>query len=306
MSFGESDRGGHPWTLDEQRSRTMIRHALERGINFFDTANVYSLGSSEEILGRALRDMARREDVVVATKLCYRMRPGANGQGLSRRAILSEIDFSLRRLGMDHVDLYQVHRWDPNTPIEETPEALNDVVRMGKARYIGASSMFAWQFAKALGISRQNGWARFVSMQNHLNLLYREEEREMIPLCMDEGIGIIPWSPLARGRLSRAAAAESLRGQTDKTLLDRFPAGVESDERIIAATARVAAARGVPMAQVALAWVASHGGVTAPIIGATKVSHVDDAVAAMDIRFDAAERAALEEPYVPRAVIGHV
>jgi aryl-alcohol dehydrogenase-like predicted oxidoreductase len=306
MSFGEPGRGDHEWTLGEEQSRAIIRHALERGINFFDTANVYSLGSSEEIVGRALRDMARREDVVVATKLYYRMRPGANGQGLSRRAILSEIDLSLKRLGMDHVDLYQIHRWDPHTPIEETLEALTEVVRMGKARYIGASSMFAWQFAKALGIQRRNGWARFVSMQNHLNLLYREEEREMIPQCVAEGVGVIPWSPLARGRLSRAAPSESVRGQTDKTLLGRFPAGVESDERIIAATARIAAARGAAMAQVALAWVASHAGVTAPIIGATKPGHIDDAVSALDIRLDEEERAALEDPYVPRAVIGHV
>lgn len=305
MSFGEPGRGDHEWTLGEDDSRAVIRHALERGVNFFDTANVYSNGSSEQIVGRALRDMASRDEVVVATKLFYRMRPGANGQGLSRRAVFSELDASLKRLGMDHVDLYQIHRWDPNTPIEETLEALNDVVRMGKARYIGASSMFAWQFAKALGIQRLNGWARFVSMQNHLNLLYREEEREMIPLCLDEGVGTIPWSPLARGRLSRRSAAGTARGDTDATLLGRFPAGMESDERIIDAAAGVAARRGVPQAQVALAWVAQHDGVTAPIIGATKTAHIDDAVAALDLGLDADEIATLEKPYVPRVVIGH-
>lgn len=305
MSFGEPDRGDHPWTLGEEDSRAVIRHALERGVNFFDTANVYSNGSSEEIVGRALRDMATRDEVVVATKLYYRMRPGPNGQGLSRRAVFSELDASLKRLGMDHVDLYQIHRWDPNTPIEETLEALNDVVRMGKARYIGASSMFAWQFAKALGIQRQNGWARFVSMQNHLNLLYREEEREMIPLCQDEGVGIIPWSPLARGRLSRSSPRGTVRGDSDATLIGRFPADMESDQRIIDATAQVAARRGVPQAQVALAWVAQHEGVTAPIIGATRIAHVDDAVAAVAMRLDAKEMAALEGPYLPRAVLGH-
>lgn len=306
MSFGEPSRGNHQWTIGEEDSRAIIRHALERGVNFFDTANAYSDGSSEEILGRALRDMSSRDEVVVATKLFYRMRPGANGQGLSRRAIFSELDASLKRLGMDHVDLYQIHRWDPETPIEETLEALNDVVRMGKVRYIGASSMFAWQFAKALGIQRQNGWARFVSMQNHLNLLYREEEREMIPLCLDQGVGIIPWSPLARGRLSRKSAKGTVRGDTDVTLLGRFPAGVESDEKIIETVAEISAKRGVPQAQVALAWVSQHEGVTAPIIGATKVSHIEDAAAAIAMTLDAQEIASLEEHYVPRAVLGHV
>jgi aryl-alcohol dehydrogenase-like predicted oxidoreductase len=305
MSLGEPDRGDHEWTLPEEESRALVRHALEKGINFFDTANVYSLGSSEEILGRALRDMARRDEVVVATKLSYRVRPGPNGQGLSRRAIFSELDASLKRLGMDHVDLYQIHRWDPNTPIEETLEALNDVVRMGKVRYIGASSMFAWQFAKALGISQANGWARFISMQNHLNLLYREEEREMIPLCKDQGIGIIPWSPLARGRLSRPSPGGTTRGRTDNILRSRFPRGAESDERILKATEEVARSRGVSMAQIALAWVAQHDGVTAPILGATKLSHIDDAVAALDIKLTAQEIAALEGSYVPREVIGH-
>lgn len=306
MAFGEPARGDHDWTLPEEASRDIIRHALDKGITFFDTANSYSAGSSEEILGRALRDMARREDVVVATKVFYPMRAAPNGKGLSRRAIFTEIDDSLKRLGMDHIDLYQIHRWDPETPIEETLEALNDVVRMGKARYIGASSMFAWQFAKAIGISRANGWTSFVSMQNHLNLLYREEEREMIPLCLNEGAAVIPWSPLARGRLSRPAAGESRRAGQDKVLNSRFPDGVAADDAIVSATASIASARGVPQAQVALAWVVQHPGVTTPIIGATRTSHIDDAVAALDLRLTESEIITLEENYRPRNVIGHV
>ena len=302
MSYGGPDRGFHPWTLDEDTSRPFIARALELGITFFDTANVYSDGTSEEILGRALKDMASsRDEVVVATKVHGRMRPGPNGGGLSRKAILAEIDNSLRRLGTDYVDLYQVHRWDPHTPVEETLEALDDVVRAGKARYLGASSMWAWQFSKALHLQRQNGWARYVSMQNHYNLLYREEEREMLPLCADEGVGVIPWSPLARGRLARPWDEATERSATDefgKTLYE------PSDRTVVERVHEVAAARGVPAAQVALAWVASRPGVTSPIVGATKPHHLDDAVAALDLELSAEEVAQLEEPYVPHAVAG--
>lgn len=291
MTYGEPSRGAHPWTLDEETARPLIRKAIEAGINFLDTANTYSLGSSEEIVGRAIRDFARRDEIVLATKVCLRMRPGPNGAGLSRKAILSELDASLRRLGTDYVDLYQIHRHDPATPIEETLEALNDCVRAGKVRYIGASSMPAWRFAKAVYTSRANGWAEFVSMQNHLNLIYREEEREMLPFCAEEGIGVIPWSPLARGRLTRDWDETSARTETDefgKTLY------VEADRKVAEAVASVAEARGVPRAQVALAWVAGKPGVTAPIVGASKAQHLDDAIAA------------LEAPYRPHAVSGFV
>ena len=304
MSFGVPDRGTHPWTLDEERSRPLIRCALELGVNFFDTANVYSDGTSEEIVGRALRDFAQRDEVVLATKVRSRMRPGANGAGLSRKAILSEIDHSLRRLGTDYVDLYQIHRWDPGTPIEETMEALHDVVKAGKARYIGASSMYAWQFAKAQHVAERHGWTRFVAMQDHLNLLHREEEREMLPLCMDQQIAVIPWSPLARGRLTRDWDATTERTATDGFGRGLYQGAVDADRRIVEAVARVAASRGVPRAQVALAWVAQHPAVSAPIVGATKVSHLDDAVAALDLRLTAEEIAELESPYVPHAVVG--
>jgi 1-deoxyxylulose-5-phosphate synthase len=301
MSFGDPNRGGHPWSLDEEHARPLIRQALEAGINFFDTANVYSAGSSEEITGRALKDFANRDDVVIATKLNGRMRPGPNGAGLSRKAVLTEIDHSLRRLGTDYVDLYQIHRWDPNTPIEETLEALNDVVKMGKARYIGASSMYAWQFAKALHTSERHGWTRFVSMQNHYNLIYREEEREMLPLCADQGIGVIPWSPLARGRLARDWDASTARSETDEFRRKLY---LESDRDIVARVAEIASARGVPRARVALAWLLGKPPVTAPIIGVTKPEHISDAVAALDIALDADEVAQVEKPYAPHQIAG--
>jgi aryl-alcohol dehydrogenase-like predicted oxidoreductase len=304
MSFGVPERGTHPWTLDEEKSRAVIRHALELGINFLDTANVYSDGTSEEIVGRALRDFARRDEIVLATKVHNRMRPGPNGSGLSRKAIFAEIDHSLARLGTDHVDLYQIHRWDPATPIEETLEALHDVVKAGKARYIGASSMYAWQFSKALYTSKLNGWTQFATMQNHLNLLHREEEREMLPLCRDHGIGVIPWSPLARGRLTRDWDASSERLASDAYGQSLYRGLLESDRKTVEALAQVAAARGVPRAQVALAWVAQTRGVTAPIVGATKVAHLDDAVAALDLTLEPAEIAALEAHYVPHAIAG--
>jgi len=301
MTYGIPERGNHLWTLDEEASRPFIQKALELGINFFDTANVYSDGTSEEIVGRALKDFASRDEVVLATKVHGRMRPGPNGAGLSRKAIFSEIDASLQRLGTDYVDLYQIHRWDNATPIEETLEALHDVVKAGKARYIGASSMFAWQFAKALYLADLNGWTRFVSMQNHYNLLYREEEREMMGLCADQGIGVIPWSPLARGRLTRDWDEKTERAQTDefgKTLY------VVSDQQIVERVAEVAEKRGIPKAQVALAWMLSKPFVTAPIIGASKPHHLDDAVAALGLKLSGEEIAALEESYVPHQIAG--
>jgi aryl-alcohol dehydrogenase-like predicted oxidoreductase len=306
MTYGEPGRGTHEWTLPEAESRPFIARAIEAGINFFDTANVYSAGSSEEILGRALKDMVPREQVVVATKVHGPMHKDPNGRGLSRKAILTEIDASLRRLGMDYVDLYQIHRFDPTTPIEETLEALHDVVRAGKARYIGASSMYAWQFCKALYLAKLHGWSRFVSMQNHLNLLYREEEREMLGLCAEEGIGVIPWSPLARGRLAREYTEDppTKRAETDqfgKTLYKEQP---EAERAIIDAVGQVAASRGVPRAQVALAWVLTKPAVSAPIIGASKMQHLDDAIAALSITLTPDEIRALEAPYRPRAVAG--
>ncbi len=304
MSYGEPDRGAHPWSLGEAESRPFIRKALDLGINFFDTANVYSAGSSEEIVGKALLDFAPRDEVVIATKVHGRMRPGPNGAGLSRKAILSEIDASLKRLGTDYVDLYQIHRWDYSTPIEETLDALNDVVRAGKARYIGASSMYAWQFAKALAISDREGWARFVSMQNYLNLLYREEEREMLPLCREEKIAVMPWSPLARGRLTRDWDAASARAETDAFGKTLYAGTEEADRKVVEAVAAVAAARGAPKAQVALAWVLRQPGVTTPIVGATKLSHLEDAVAALSLRLTDEEAASLEAPYAPHRVVG--
>jgi aryl-alcohol dehydrogenase (NADP+) len=303
MTYGEPDRGNHPWTLGEHDSRPFIRKALAVGINFFDTANVYSDGSSEEILGRALHDFTVREEVVIATKVHGRMRSGPNGGGLSRKAIMVEIDGSLRRLRTDYVDLYQIHRWDPKTPIEETVEALHDVVKAGKARYVGASSMYAWQFSKALYTADLGGWTRFVSMQDHYNLLNREEEREMLPLCADQGVGVLPWSPLARGRLTRDWDATTARSESDefgRTLYDTS----SSDRAIVERVAKVAQDRGVPRAQVALAWVLAKPGVTAPIVGASKPQHLDDAVAALDLRLTPDEIAFLEEPYVPHPVVG--
>ncbi len=305
MSYGIAERGNHLWTLNEEASRPFIRKALESGINFFDTANVYSDGTSEEIVGRALKDFASRDAVVIATKVNGRMRPGPNGAGLSRRAIMAEIDASLRRLGVDHVDLYQIHRFDYKTPIEETLEALHDVVRAGKARYIGASSMYAWQFAQMLAVAERHGWTRFVSMQNYVNLLYREEEREMLPLCAAEGIGVIPWSPLARGRLTRNWDDHSARSETDEFGRSLYAKSADNDKKVVEQVAKVALARGVPRAQVALAWLLAKPVITAPIVGATKLQHLDDAVAAVSLRLSAEEIASLEAPYVPHAVTGH-
>jgi aryl-alcohol dehydrogenase-like predicted oxidoreductase len=301
MSFGDASRGGHPWVLPEQESRVLIEKALAAGITFFDTANVYSAGSSEEITGRALKDFAHREDVVLATKVYNRMRPGPNGAGLSRKAIIAELEASLTRLGTDYVDLYQIHRWDPATPIEETLEALDACVRSGKVRYLGASSMWAWQFSKALHLAGERGWHRFVSMQDHYNLLNREEEREMLPLCADEGIGVIPWSPLARGRLTRDWDSSTNRSETDEFGSKLYNDG---DRVIVERVAQVAEARGVSRAQVALAWVLSKPVVSAPIVGVTKDHHLDDAVAAVDLELTAEEIATLEEPYTPHAVVG--
>ena len=303
MSFGAPERGNHPWSLDEETSRPFIRQALELGINFFDTANVYSAGSSEEIVGRALADYADRDEVVIATKVHGTMRGGRNSGGLSRKAIMTEVDHSLRRLGTDYIDLYQIHRWDARTPIEETMEALHDVVKAGKARYIGASSMWAWQFSKALHVADRNGFTRFVSMQDHYNLLNREEEREMLPLCADEGIGVIPWSPLARGRLTRPWDEVTERSETDE-FGRRLYGVIEADRTVVDRVAEVAEGRGVPRAQVALAWVLSKPGVTAPIVGVTKPHHTEDAVAAVDLDLSDEEIRLLEEPYVPHPVAG--
>ena len=304
MSYGGGNRGNHAWSLGEEESRPFIKRALEAGINFFDTANRYSLGNSEEILGRAVKDFARRDEVVIATKVYGRMRPGPNGAGLSRKAIMVEIDASLRRLGTDYVDLYQIHRWDYETPIEETLEALHDIVKAGKARYIGASSMHAWQFARALGIAERHGWTRFVSMQNLVNLLYREEEREMLPLCAAEGIGVIPWSPQARGKLTRDWNYTSIRTETDEAFGRLFAKTEDADRKVVDRVAQVAAARGIPRAQVALAWLLAKPVITAPIVGATKLQHLDDALASVRIKLSEEEIALLEEPYIPHAVVG--
>ncbi|CAB3804645.1 aldo/keto reductase [Paraburkholderia fynbosensis] len=304
MTYGVAERGNHVWTLDEATSRPLIRQALDMGINFFDTANVYSDGTSEEIVGRALKEFATRDEVVIATKVNNRMRPGPNGAGLSRKAIFSEIDNSLRRLGTDYVDVYQIHRWDATTPIEETLEALHDVVKAGKARYIGASSMFAWQLSKALYTSRLHGWTEFVSMQNHLNLLNREEEREMLPLCADQGLAVMPWSPLARGRLTRDWNEPTERERTDEIGASLYGQTVDADRRVIEAVAMVARERGVPRAQVALAWVAQKREVTVPIVGASKPLHLEDAVASLSLDLSGEEIALLERSYIPHAHVG--
>jgi aryl-alcohol dehydrogenase (NADP+) len=304
MSYGRPSRGGYEWVLDEEASRPFLRRAVELGINFFDTANGYSGGSSEEVLGRALAEYARRDEVVIATKLFAPWRQGPNGGGLSRKAIMTAIDDSLRRLGVDHVDLYQIHRWDGHTPIEETMEALHDLVKAGKVRYLGASSMYAWQFAKAQYTADLHGWTRFVSMQNHYNLLHREEEREMLPFCRDQEVGVIPWSPLARGRLTRDPDTSTERSSSDTFGTSLYSRTEQADRTVIERVAEVAEKRGVPRAQVALAWVAGAPGVTAPIIGATKPHHLEDAVAALDLELDPEERALLEEPYVPHEVVG--
>ena len=301
MSFGDSQQGNHAWTLPEEASRVILRQAFDAGINFFDTANVYSAGTSEEIVGRAMADFGNRDNIVLATKVHGRMKEGPNGGGLSRKAILSAVDASLRRLGTDYIDLYQIHRWDPATPIEETMEALHDVVKAGKARYLGASSMFAWQFSKAQYLAKAHGWTPFVSMQDHYNLLNREEEREMHPLCLDQGVGVIPWSPLARGRLAREWGVETERSGTDVFGAKLYDDG---DRAIVEAVGRVAERRGVPRAQVALAWLLQRPAVTAPIVGATKERHLSDAVAALELTLDESELVELESPYRPHLPAG--
>ena len=306
MGFGDSEAWVHKWLLNEEDSRPVIKKALDLGINFFDTANVYSLGKSEEILGRALKDYANRDEVVIATKVHGKMHDGPNGSGLSRKAIMSEIDKSLKRLGTDYVDLYIIHRWDYNTPIEETMEALHDIVKAGKARYIGASAMYAWEFQKALHVAEKNGWTRFVSMQNHLNLIYREEEREMIPLCKDEKIALTPYSPLASGRLTRNLSETTKRSETDQIAVSKYGSTEEADRLVIERLAAVAERRGIPRLHIALAWLLQKEPVTIPIIGATKLSHLEDAVPALSVKLEPEEIAFLEEPYVPHKVIGAV
>jgi aryl-alcohol dehydrogenase-like predicted oxidoreductase len=308
MSYGIPQRGQHAWTIDEKESRPFIARALELGINFFDTANSYSDGTSEEILGRALKELAKRDEVVIATKVYHPQRPDPNGRGLSRKAILCEVDHSLRRLGTDYIDLYQIHRWDYATPIDETLSALDAVVQAGKVRYLGASSMHAWQFCQALLLADAKQLVRFVSMQNHYNLLYREEEREMLGLCADQGIGVIPWSPLARGRLARPWEEKSAtsRAATDEMIPKLYAHTEAADHQVVERVAEIAAAGGVPMARIALAWLLSKPVVTAPIVGATKPHHLEDAIAALSIELSPEEIKALEEPYVPHAVAGFV
>jgi aryl-alcohol dehydrogenase-like predicted oxidoreductase len=304
MTYGVPDRGSHPWTLNEEQSRPFIRRAVELGINFFDTANSYSDGTSEEIVGRALREYAKRDETVIATKVFFPFGKGPNSKGLSRKAILTAIDASLRRLGVDYIDLYQIHRWDNATPIDETLEALHDVLRAGKVRYIGASSMYAWQFCKALHLADSFGWTRFVTMQNHYNLLYREEEREMLQLCAAEDIGVLPWSPLARGRLTRDWDARTGRMETDEVGQKLYAGTLEADRKVVERVADVARQRGLPRAQIALAWLLHKPVVTAPIVGASKLQHFDDAIGALSVKLTAEEIAALEEPYVPHAIAG--
>ena len=304
MSFGDPDRGGHAWTLPRERAEPLIKAAVDAGINFFDTANVYSDGSSEEILGDYLWTIARRDEIVLATKVHGLMLAEPRMRGLSRRAIMHNIDASLRRLKTDHVDLYQTHRWDKDTPIEETMAALHDVVKSGKARYIGASTMWAWQFAKAQEVARANGWTPFIAMQNQINLLYREEEREMVPLCLDQGVGLIPWSPIARGRLARPAGAETARTERDAYGRFLFDRTAKADALVIAAVQDLAATLGRPMAEVALAWTRQSPGVTAPIIGVTKAEHLQDALQGLGLILTKDEMAGLQAPYVPHAPLG--
>ena len=305
MSFGTAENWVHnPWALNEEDSRTIIKRALDLGINFFDTANAYAYGKSEEILGRALEDYANRDEVVIATKVFVPMRKGPNSGGLSRKHIMSEIDHSLRRLNMDYVDLYIIHRWDYNTPIEETMEAMHDVVKSGKARYIGASAMYAWQFQKALHVAEKNGWTRFVSMQNHLNLIYREEEREMLPLCIEEKIAVTPYSPLASGRLARDWAETTTRLETDPIAKRKYDATAEADKMVVERLAKVAEKHGVPRAHIALAWLLQKGPVVAPVIGATKIPHLESAVESLSVQLTPEEVAYMEEPYVPHPIVG--
>jgi len=305
MSYGDTTQ--RKWFLTEEQSQPFFQKAIKSGINFFDTANMYSLGVSEEILGRAIKKYTKRDEVVINSKVYFKMREDPNGKGLSRKAILTEVDNSLKRLNTDYIDLYQIHRWDSETPIEETLEALHDVVKAGKVRYIGASTMFAWQFAKSLYLSELKGWTKFVSMQPYYNLLYREEEREMLPLCLEEGIGVIPWSPLARGRLTRPWAEQenTLRAQTDtygKILYDNIG---EADKKVIDCVTEIAKARGVSQAQIALAWLLSKPVVTAPIVGATKLNHLEDAIAAESFKLSEEEIQKLEAPYIPHTLAGY-
>lgn len=304
MSFGKVLPGGHQWVLDEENSRPIIKRALELGINFFDTANIYASGSSEEIIGRALKDYANRDEIVLATKVWGQMRPGPNGGGLSRKAIMSEIDNSLKRLGTDYVDLYIIHRWDYNTPIEETMEALHDVVKSGKARYIGASAMYAWQFQKALHVAETNSWTRFVSMQNHLNLIYREEEREMMPLCQDQKIAVTPYSPLASGRLIRDWSETTRRSETDLIQKSKYDSTADVDRLIVERVASLAEKRGVPRTHIALAWLLQKASVVAPIVGATKIAQLEDSVDALAVKLSPEEISFLEELYVPHPIVG--
>jgi 1-deoxyxylulose-5-phosphate synthase len=308
MGIGIAERWVHPWVQDEESSRPIIKKALELGINFFDTANVYSDGTSEEILGRALKEYANRDEIVIATKVYFPMgndlKNAPNSKGLSRKTIMREIDNSLKRLGTDYVDLYQIHRWDYNTPIEETMEALHDLVKSGKVRYIGASAMYAWQFLKANLIAEKNGWTKFVSMQNHMNLIYREEEREMLPLCLDQGIGVIPYSPLASGRLTRDNSETTYRSETDQTQRSKYDSMMVADQAIIDRVSELAQNHNVSRSQIALAWLLQKQPVTAPIVGATKVSHLEDAVRALSVLLTSEEVKYLEEPYVPHPVVG--
>lgn len=306
MSFGDSEIWTHKWVLNEENSRPIIKRALELGINFFDTANVYSLGRSEEILGKALKDYAKRDEVVIATKVFSRMRDGPNGAGLSRKVIMNEIDNSLKRLGTDYVDLYIIHRWDYNTPIEETMDALNDVVKAGKARYIGASAMYAWQFQKALYTAEKHGWTKFVSMQNHYNLIYREDERELIPLCKDQKIGLTPYSPLAAGRLARDWSETTYRLQTDEVAKSKYDSTKDADKAIVDRVAELANKHGVSRAQISLAWLLHKDPVNAPIVGATKITHLEDAVGAIAVKLTPDEITYLEEPYVPHPIVGSI
>jgi 1-deoxyxylulose-5-phosphate synthase len=309
MGFGRAEGWTHnAWGLDEDESRTVIQAALDRGINFFDTANIYATGASESILGQALNDFVPRDEVVIATKLFGQMRKGPNGGGLSRKHILHQVDESLQRLRTDYVDLLQIHRWDYDTPIEETLEALNDVVRAGKVRYLGASAMYAWQFQKALYVAERHGWTRFVSMQNHLNLIYREEEREMMPLCRDQGIGVIPYSPLAAGRLTRdwSSSKTSARSVNDVVAQSKYDASQDADQSVVARVAELASQRNVTRTQVALAWLLQKQPVAAPIVGATTSAHLDGAIAALDVTLTPEEVVFLEEPYVPHNVVGAV
>lgn len=304
MGFGVAERWTHPWVINEEHSRPIIKKALELGINFFDTANLYSDGTSEEIVGRALKDYANRDEIVLATKVWGRMHQGPNGAGLSRKAIMNEIDKSLKRLGTDYVDLYLIHRWDYTTPIEETMEAMHDVVKAGKARYIGASAMYAWQFLKSLHVAEKNGWTRFVSMQNHLNLIYREEEREMLPLCREEKIGVTPYSPLASGRLTRDRGETTHRSETDQVQKRKYDVMADADQSIVDRVAELAEKHGVPRSRIALAWLLQKQPVTAPIVGATKLSHLEDAVGALSVKLTPEEVVYLEDPYVPHPVVG--